>query len=78
VGPCRTTGIVVNQATRLPLVALALQWWRNYPYNRPPAWATAISEMGQLRPPTPLSEARETGVMFNHELPATICGCGIA
>jgi hypothetical protein len=62
----------------LPLVALVLQWRQDYPNNRPPTWATAISAMGHCGHQRPLSEARETGVMFNHELPATICRCGIA
>jgi hypothetical protein len=30
-----------------PLVALAPQWRQNYPNNRPPTRAKAISEMGQ-------------------------------
>jgi hypothetical protein len=35
----------------LPLVALVPQWRRDYPNKRPPTRATAISEMGQNRPP---------------------------
>jgi hypothetical protein len=54
---------------RLPLVALMPQWRQNYPNNRPPTRATAISAMGHNRPPIPLSEAREIDVTFNHELP---------
>jgi hypothetical protein len=34
---------------RLPLVALVLQWRQDYPNNRPPTRATAISAMGQQR-----------------------------
>jgi hypothetical protein len=36
---------------RLPHVALMPQWRQNYPNNRPPTRATAISEMGQNPPP---------------------------
>jgi hypothetical protein len=32
-------------------VALMPQWRQDYPDDRPPAWATAISAVGQLRPP---------------------------
>jgi hypothetical protein len=35
------------------------QWRQNYPNNRPPTRATAISEMGQLLPFNALSKARE-------------------
>jgi hypothetical protein len=41
---------------RLPLVALVLQWRQDYPNKRPPTRATAIFEMGQLRPSQALSE----------------------
>jgi hypothetical protein len=36
---------------RLPLVALVLQWRQDYPNNRPPTRATAISAVGHNPPP---------------------------
>jgi hypothetical protein len=46
--PCRGPGVIAlgrgNPTRRLPLVALVPQWRQNYPNNRPPTRATAISE----------------------------------
>jgi hypothetical protein len=41
----------LDPGRRLPLVALVLQWRQDYPNNRPPTRATAISEMGHEPPP---------------------------
>jgi hypothetical protein len=48
----------------LPLVALELQWRQDYPNKRPPTRATAISEMGQLRPPALQNEDRGSALRF--------------
>jgi hypothetical protein len=54
-GPsCRGPGVIApggGPGRRLPLVALMLQWRQNYPNNRPPTWATAISAVGHNLPP---------------------------
>ena len=52
----------------MPLVALVLQWRQDYPDNRPPTRATAISAMGQNRPPSALPRALAIGVSFVKEL----------
>jgi hypothetical protein len=44
--------VAVFDALHRLLVALAPQWRQNYPNNRRPTRATAISEMGQNEPPT--------------------------
>jgi hypothetical protein len=53
---CRGPGEIAQPGgpgRRLPLVALMPQWRQNFPNNRPPTRATAISEMGQNPPPAP-------------------------
>jgi hypothetical protein len=42
-----------------PLVALAPQWRQNYPNNRPPTPANAISEMGHFLPPALQKKSEE-------------------
>jgi hypothetical protein len=43
----------VSGGRTLPLVDLMPQWRQDYPNNRPPTRATAISDMGQNPPPRP-------------------------
>jgi len=41
------------------LVALVPQWRQDYPSNRPPTRATAISAMGHKQPPAPQKKPRD-------------------
>jgi hypothetical protein len=56
-GAWRAAGVARDAGGhRLPLVALMPQWRQDYPHDRPPTWATAISAVGQVRTPQPLFE----------------------
>ena len=57
---------------RLPLVALVLQWRQNYPDNRPPTPATAISAVGQNPPP---ALQKRWGLKARHAAPFAVGSC---
>jgi hypothetical protein len=50
---------------KLPLVAPMPQWRQDYPDDRPPTWATAISAVGQ----NPTNAPQQTAPWFEVRLP---------